>query len=349
MTFLWRDALWLMFAPPILLASYFALLKRARYTVRYSSVRLIAEAQSPLQRLRRHIPPILFLLAVVALLAAVARPAAFIALPTEQRLIVLAIDVSLSMSADDVAPSRIAAAQAAAKRFVAAQPRDVRIAIVAFAGDADMVLAPTRSRDDARAAIDRLELRYNTAIGSGVLAAVMTVFPHADFGADYDIFGFGRSPAEPRPVGRNQKPAPRVKMPAVAPASHRSAAIVLLTDGRETIGMRYEKAAQIAAAHGLRIYTVGFGSASETKLEIDGVSMDVSFDEVALKEIAETTHAAYHHASTAAELNRVYQTLSGEIVLERKQRELTVLLTMIAVLLLLASGGLSLAWSGRLV
>lgn len=348
MMFLWRDALWLLLAPVVSVALYAAWTRRVKYTVRVSSVRALREAQSLRQHLRRHAAPCILLLAIIALLLAAARPAAFITLPSETRTVVLAIDVSLSMAADDVVPTRIAAAQAAAKSFIKAQPRDVRIGIVAFAGDADMVLSPTTDRALAYAALDHLELRYNTAIGSGLLGAVLTLFPDAYFGVDYDVFGMGGAPAFVRPVARNQRPAPLVRTAAVAPASHKSAAIVLLTDGRETIGLPYFMAARHAAERGLRVYTVGFGSPTGKTMEFDGVKIDVSFDETALKAIAETTHGSYFHASTADELSNVYRTLSGQIVLERKERELTAGFTALGVVLSLASGALSLAWSSRL-
>src|SRR5690242_1373137 len=134
MTFLWHDVLWLLIAPLIGAALYVALLGRVKYTVRYSGVRFVREAQSSLRRLRRHIAPLLLLLAVIALLVAAARPAAPIALRSENRTIVLAIDVSLSMAADDVQPTRLDAARAAAKSFIRAQPRDIRIGLVTFAG-----------------------------------------------------------------------------------------------------------------------------------------------------------------------------------------------------------------------
>jgi Ca-activated chloride channel family protein len=305
-------------------------------------------AMRPAQTWRRHLPPLLFFLGVVAMLAAAARPSAVVALPSEQRTIVLAIDVSYSMAATDIAPSRLAAAQAAAKSFVRAQPRDVRIGIVAFAADADMVLRPTTSHGNVLAAIDELSLRYNTAIGNGLIASLMTIFPQQDIAGAYDIFGMGRSPLLAQRIARNQPPrTQRIAVRAVPPASFSSAAIILLTDGRETIGVPLERAAHMAADRGVRVYTVGFGSPGMTTVDIEGERMEVGFDEDALKTIAAETRGAYFHATSAEELSAVYRTLKGQVVLEHKPRELTAIVTALGGLLLLLAAGFSLAWSNR--
>jgi len=141
MTFLWPQLLWLLLAAPALVALYVLLQRRKRKgAVRYASLDLVQAAIGPGQRIRRHVPPALMLLALCALIVAVARPTAVITLPSEQRTIIMAMDVSLSMRAADVEPTRLAAAQAAAKAFVQDQPSDVRIGIVTFAGTATIVV-----------------------------------------------------------------------------------------------------------------------------------------------------------------------------------------------------------------
>jgi Ca-activated chloride channel family protein len=278
-----------------------------------------------------------------------ARPVAVITLPSEQRTIVLAIDISLSMGATDVTPNRLEAAKAAAKAFIQAQPRDVRVGIVAFAGSADLVQTPTTNRADALAALEQLALQYNTAIGSGVLAALLTIFPDTMLANDYDIFGFGRSPVLPQPVFRNQSRKPQiVEVSAVPAGSYKSAAVILLTDGRDNMGFPAIRAAQMAADRGVRVFTVGFGSATSATIAVDGESLDASFDEGTLKQIASSTRGQYFHASTAEELQNVYQTLTGRAVLEKKERELTALFTGLAALLSLTAAGLSLTWVSRL-
>jgi Ca-activated chloride channel family protein len=196
----------------------------------------------------------------------------------------------------------------------------VRIGIVAFAGDADMMLAPTTDREAAYDALDHLQLRYNTAIGSGRARRRDDDLPDAYFGADYDIFGFGRSPAVPQRIARNQRPHRRVRAAPMPAASYKAAAIVLLTDGRQTIGLPVQMARATPRSAGLRVYTVGFGDAASGKsMSIDGASVDVSFDEEALKRSRRRLDGVYFHASHRGRAQTVYRTLSGNIVLERKR------------------------------
>jgi Ca-activated chloride channel family protein len=349
MTFLWHDALWLLLIIPALVLTYVALMRRKKYAIHYSSLSLMRDAVGRSHRIRPHVPPFLLLIAFLVLILATARPAAVITLPSEQRTIILAMDISLSMGATDIAPSRIDAAKAAATEFIRAQPRDVRIGVVAFAGSADLVQAPTTSRADALAAIQQLDLQYNTAIGSGVLAALLTIFPDADLEGGYDIFGFGRSPVAPRPISRNQPPKPRsAPLSAVPPASYMSAAIIVLTDGRDTGGFPAMMAAQMAADRGVRVFTVGFGSSAAATITVNGESLAADFDEDTLIRVAKVTRGQYFHASTADELRNVYQTLVGRAVLERKERELTALFAALAALLSLSAAGLSLTWASRI-
>jgi Ca-activated chloride channel family protein len=349
MTFLSRDILYLLLTIPGLVLTYIVLLRRKKQALHYSSLTLMRDAVVRSHRIRRHVPPLLFLFAFLVLLLAAARPVAVITFPSEQRTIVLAIDVSLSMGATDVSPNRLEAAKAAAKAFIQAQPRDVRVGIVAFAGSADLVQTPTTNRTDALAALDQLGLQYNTAIGSGVLAALLTIFPDAMLATEYDIFGFGRSPVVPQRVSRNQPPKPQIAQVAAVPAgSYGSAAIILLTDGRDNMGFPAMKAAQMAADRGVRVFTVGFGSTTGTTIAVEGESLDASFDEGTLKQIARSTHGQYFHATSAEELQNVYQTLTGRAVLERKERELTAVFTGLAALLSLAAAGLSLTWVSRI-
>ena len=170
MTFLWPEMLWALLAVPLLVAAYFWLLSRRKKVVlRYANLGLVREAMAKTSAWRRHVPPALLLLATISLLFATSRPAALITLPSAQKTIVLAIDVSGSMRATDVKPNRITAAQDAAKSFVAELPRSVRVAVVSFAGTAAVVQAPTLSRDDVYASIDRFQLQRGTATGSGIV------------------------------------------------------------------------------------------------------------------------------------------------------------------------------------
>lgn len=348
MTFLWREALWLLLAVPALMGLYVYALRRRKSAVRIPSLALVRDATQPARHVRRHLPPALFLLALIAMLVAISRPATVASVPTEQRTVILAIDVSLSMGADDIPPTRLEAARAAAKEFVRRQPRDVRVGIVAFAGHADLVLPPTTRRSEALAAIDQLQLQYSTALGHGIIAALMTIFPQVDMAGQYDIFGTGRTPHQPRRDAHAlQYGQIGVKPPPVGAGSHSSSAIVLLTDGRSTFGIGHGQAAQMAAELGVRVYTVGFGKTEGGSIAPADALLDVEFDEPALKEIAAATGGSYFHASTAEELKSVYRDLTGRIVLERKFLELTALFTALGAVLSLSSVGLSFAWSPR--
>jgi len=340
MTFIWPDMLWGLLALPLLIAGYLWLLHRRRKTaLRFSNLSLVKQAMSKHSLWRRHVPPALLLLAVAALIVAAARPAAVITLPSQQETIVLAMDVSGSMRAADVQPNRLVASQEAAKAFVADLPRSVRLAVVSFAGTAAVVQAPTLSRDDIVAAIDRFQLQRGTAIGSGIVLSLATIFPEA--GIDLSqITGQRNMPPAP-----GDKPKP--EFTPVEPGSYSSAAIILLTDGQRTTGPDPLEAAKMAADRGVRIYTVGIGTKEGETIGFEGWSMRVRLDEPTLKNIASITRADYFYAGTAADLKKVYQGLSTRLVVEKKETEISALFAALGALLVVVAAGLSVWWFGR--
>ncbi len=350
MTFLWPQYLWLLLAAPVLVGLYLLVLRRKRHAIRFGSVALIQEAIGPAQRFRRHVPPLLFLLAIIGAILSVARPQAVVTLPSDQRTIMMAMDVSLSMRARDVEPNRMVAAQTAAKAFVQELPSDVRVGIVTFAGTASVVQPPTHNREDLVAAIDRFEMQRHTAIGSGLIVALATLFPDDGIDLESALFGRGFSRDAPRknPI---DKAAKTEKKPfvAVPPGSYTSAAIILLTDGRRTTGPDPLDAARMAADRGVRVFTVGFGSAAGGAVDIDGMTMFMRFDEEALKAIANITRAEYFHAGSAGDLKKVYQELQARFALEKKETEVSALIIAAAALFAVASAALSLLWFKRLV
>ena len=351
MKLLWPEALWLLLAAPALVGAYVFLLRRKKKdAIRYASLSLVKAAIGPEQRFRRHFPPLLFLLALVASIVAIARPSAVITLPSEQRTIILAIDVSLSMRAADIEPSRLAAAQEAAKAFVQEQPADVRIGIVSFAGTASVVQSPTRNRDDLVAAIDRLQLQRHTAIGSGIIVSLATLLP--DAGIDLEPLLFGgrgvRDGGRAVPADKAGKAETKPFTP-VPPGSYASGAIILLTDGRRTMGPDPADAARMAAERGVRIYTVGFGTAGGGMADVGGWSVYMRFDEETLKTVADLTRAEYFYAGSAADLKKVYQQLNTQFVLEKKETEIGALAIAVAAVLALAAAALSVLWFNRSV
>ena len=346
MSFIWPGLLVLLALVPALVAVYVWLLRRQRaMAVRFASLGLVREAMDGARLWRRHLPPALFLLGLAVALLAVARPSALLTLPSQQRTIILAIDVSLSMRATDVQPNRLAAAQAAARAFVQDLPPDLRVGIVSFAGTALLVQKPTSNKDALVEAIDRMQLDRHTAIGSGIIMSLATLFPEENIDLESLVLGSRQSWRMHRPP---EKTAPKKEVQPVPPGSNHSAAIVLLTDGRRTTGPDPLDAAKMAADRGIRVFTVGFGSAAGGPAMIEGYSIFMMFDEETLKAIAGLTRAEYFHASSADELKKVYEALSSRFVLTKEEREVTALFAAVAALLTLFSAGLSLLWFHRL-
>jgi Ca-activated chloride channel family protein len=327
---------------PLLVALYFWILARKRQaTVRITSLAIARLALGQGPGWRRHVPPLLLLLALATLLLAVARPTATLTLPLAERTIILAMDVSGSMRAEDVKPNRLVASQEAAKSFVNKLPREVRVGVVAFAGTAAVVQAPTASRDDVIKAIERFQLQRGTATGSGIILSLATLFP--DDGIEIQhVTGqknFPGKPITPKAEGPKRDP--------VAPGSYNSAAIIMLTDGQRTTGPDPLDAAKMAADHGIRVYTVGVGTTSGETIGFEGWSMRVRLDEETLKNISVLTHGEYFYAGTAEDLKKVYESLSSRMVVERKETEVTALFAAVGALLALLSTGISLWWFGR--
>ena len=350
MKFIWPGTLWLLLVVPVLVFTYVLLLRRRRHAaVRYASLSLIRQAMTPGHQVRRHIPPLLFLLAMTAAILAMARPTARVTLPSLQQTIILAVDVSLSMGATDVDPNRLTAAQAAAKAFVEERPADVRIGLVAFGGSAMLVQPPTNDREDLVAAIGRFQLQRGTATGSALYAALAALLPGA--GIDLDLPDFKGGPL--RDSSRDSIPdstrkAARQLFTDVAPGSFKSGAIILMSDGRRTVGPDPLDAARMAAERGVRVFTVGFGTKEGAVVGGEGWSIYVRLDEETLQAIADITRGAYFHAGTAEDLKKVYRDLNSRFVLERKDLEITFLFAAAAAVLLLASAGLSLLWFNSL-
>ena len=352
MTFLWPQFLWLLLALPLLVLLYVWLLRRKKkMALRYASLSIVREAIGAGQNFRRHIPPLLFLLSLAAMLVASSRPFAVITLPSDQQTIMLAMDVSGSMRATDVKPNRLVASQDAAKAFLADLPRNVRVGIVAFAGTAAVVQPPTLSREDLVAAIDKFQLQRGTAIGNGIVVSLAELFP--DAGIDLASMQSGRD--RQRGVAIDQQPAQgkdgkekKLFVP-VAPGSYTSAAIILLTDGQRTTGVDSMDAAKAAADRGIRIYTVGVGTVDGETIGFEGWSMRVKLDEETLKGIARNTQAEYFYAGTAADLKKVYESLSSRLTVVKKETEISGLLALVAAAFALLSAGLSLAWFNRIL
>ena len=358
-SFDWPIALWLLLLVPLIIAVYVLLLLRRRKSAfRYSNLALVREAgQGPTWR--RHIPPALILAAFTLLLLAMARPSAEVSLPSRVATVMLVMDVSGSMRATDVNPSRIVAAESAAKAYIKNQPRDVRIGIVAFAATALLVQSPTNDHVALSSAIDRFELQRGTAVGSGIMVGMSTLFPQDNFPINQfnsqNFGGYGRwGNYDSREryggaaLGQNPNGPPKKHVP-VEPGSYKNAVMILLTDGQTNAGFDPIEAARTASEYGLRVYTVGFGTAHGNIVGFGGWSMRAQLDEVALKKIADMTRAKYFHATSAEDLKAVYDVLSRQLVVEVREMEITSFFAALAALLMLTAAGLSLAWFHRIL
>ena len=283
---------------------------------------------------RGTIPTILMLAGFILLTIALARPQAALALPHEEGTVILAFDVSASMGADDVDPTRMEAAKAASEAFVQAQPASVAIGVVAFSDSGISVQTPTNDQGTVLAAISRLQPQRGTSIAQGITAS-LTAISVAEAGPNVDYYS-------------NRSPQPTVAPRAVEPGSHTSALIVLLSDGENNEQPNPLTVAQGAADQGIRIYTVGIGTAQGTTLDLNGFRVHTSLDELTLQRIAQVTDGTYFNATNQGDLHSVYGQLSEQLVIKPELIEVTALFAGAGVLLLMAGGLSSLFWLGRL-
>jgi Ca-activated chloride channel family protein len=274
---------------------------------------------------RRHVPPLLFLVALTLLLLALARPSATVAVPRISGTVILAVDVSNSMTATDVKPSRLAAAQAAANRFIAAQPDTVDIGVVAFDQGALTTHKPSNDHGQAIAAINGLHPAGGTSLGQAILAALSTI------------------------VGR---PVTLPKTADAAPPNlgyWGSATIVVFSDGEDTAGPDAVSVAQLAADAGVHIDTIGVGTAAGTTIQVDGYQVATALDQDLLSQVAQTTTGSYHPAGDAKDLDGVYRSIQERITSTPERVELTGSIVVAAILLLTIGGLLMISWFGRIV
>jgi len=344
MNFLWPQNLWLMLALPLLPALYLWLLRRrGKPALRMSSVGVVRRAAG--RQWRRHVPPALFLLALAVLLLSLARPTTRLTLPWARSTVMLAIDVSLSMRVKDVKPTRMVAAQEAARSFVHDMPRNIDVGIVTFAGSAQVAQQATFDRPSLIGAIDAVQMQMGTAIGSAIVLCLAELFP--DHGIDLGEMTFG-----PRRKARSldeKEKAPPKQVEPVAPGSYDSAVIILLSDGRRTTGVDTLEAAKMAADRGVRIHVVGLGTLDGHVAEGEGMAIYLKLDEPTLREVARLTGGEYHHAGTAEALRSVYRKLGSRLQTQTRDTELTALLALLAAMLIVAGASLSVLWFGRVV
>jgi len=341
MSFLWPTSLFFLVAVPVLLGLYiWSQRRRRKYALRYASLSLVKEALGRGPGIRRHIPPALYLLSLAFMLVALARPITVVKVPSQEGTVILAIDVSGSMRATDIKPDRITAAKEAAKAFVEKQGDSVKIGVVSFATDASIVQAPTLDHDLVLAAIDRLRLQRATAIGRAILTSLDAIWE--DSGSE------GDQPSavltQPQNPNAPQTPA-KTAVPGAAKAS---ASIILLTDGQNNQFPPPLAIIDQAISRGIRVYTVGVGTPAGAVLSLEGRSIRTALDETTLKQIADDTDAQYFLATSDADLKKVYENLSTELVLRTQKTEVTALFTLVAAVFSIVASAFSLLWFNRL-
>ncbi len=347
MTFLWSGFLYLLAALPALVAVYvWALRRRSRFAVRYSSLTLLRPALLKQSSLRRHLPFGIFVLALGSLLVALSRPATVVTVPAAQTAIILAIDVSGSMCSIDIPPTRLQAAEAAALDFIRHQPSGTRIGIVAFAGFAELIQPPTTDQHALQLAIQSLLTGHRTAIGSGILKSLDAI---AEVDKTVAPSISGTPPAiSPTPVPKG----------AYAPDI-----VVLLTDGANNTGPLPLDAARQALDRGVRVYTIGFGTPNGSEFAScqssdpfagfggfggfgggGGGGFSRGIDESTLKSVAGLTGGAYYPASSARELETVFQHLPTDLIMKHQASEVSVVFASTGGLLAAVAMVLSLIW-----
>lgn len=328
MTFAWPLAFVFLLLVPVFVVGYRRLLAaRSARRSALGSVGLVAPAAVSGGR-RRHVPFALFLLALTLLLISLSRPSATVAEPRREGTVVLAFDVSSSMGATDLTPTRMSAAKTAARGFVEQQPSSVRIAVVAFGESGVIAQQPTTDRGAVVAAIDRLTPQGGTALGRGIQTSLSAIA--------------GRTVQLPE-----QDTLPEANGPDIGYFG--SAAVVLLTDGENTDGPDPASVAELASTAGVRVYPIGLGSAKGSVLRIDGFSVATALDEPALRQIAQTTDGTYFNAADQQALTKVYSSIDLKWTVADRHIEVTGLFAAAAALLLVIAAGLSLAWFGRVI
>jgi Ca-activated chloride channel family protein len=345
MDFLWPHNLWwTLLLPGLPLLYAWLLRRRGKAALVWSSLGVVREAAG--RSWRRHVPPVLIWLALSLLVLALARPTAAVPLPWARSTIWLAIDISRSMRVEDVKPTRMVAAQEAAKTFLGEVPRHIEVGLVTFAGTAQVAQRATLDRPSLVGAIDAIQMQYGTAIGNAIVVCLAELFP--DHGIDLGEMTFGARGPQARSLDAKPGKAPPKEITPVPPGSHASAAIILLSDGRRTTGVDTLEAAKMAADRGVRIHVVGLGTPDgHTATGAEGMAMYLQLDEPTLQQVAQMTGGEYHRAGTAEALRSVYQQLGSRLQVSRRDTELTALLALAAALLLVTSAGLSVWWYGR--
>ncbi len=333
MSFIWPYALISLLLLPLFAWLYLRLRHRqAKSAATLGPLGLVQNQAGRALGRRRHLPTIFFLSALALLLIALARPEMTASLPRVEGTVILAFDVSNSMNANDLEPTRLDAAKAAARAFVDNQPSTIQIGVVAFGNGGLITQPPTNVRGDVLAAVNRLSVEGGTSLGQGIFTALNAVAGEPLALDDASI--------DPR--------SGSIDASQLEIDDYSSAVILLLTDGENTGPPEPLEIAQIAAEAGVRIYPVGIGSDGGAVIEVDGFNLVTQLDEVLLEEIANVTNGVYYRAEDEESLREIYETVDLQLTLDPQMMEVTSLFAGLSTVLLLIGAGLSMAWLGRM-
>lgn len=360
MTFLWPSMLLTLLVLPVLVLLYVRVQNRRRvlagtfHTIGGSQVTRRAPG------FRRHLPPLIFLLSLAILLFALARPQATVSLPRVEGTVMLVFDVSASMAATDIEPSRMEAAKAAAREFVTGQPETVKIGIVSFSGSGFTVQMPTNDTHELLSAIDRLQPTHGTSLGQGMANALHTLAVDAglvtdEANADASASGGEGGAGQPAPDAAQSARPPRENLLAQLPeGTYAASVIVLLSDGEDNQSIDPLEAAQAASEHGVPVHALGFGTPAGTTLELDGFSVHTALDEGLLQQITSSAGGQYYpgtgeQGQGGRDAKQVYAGLTPQLVVKPEAMEVTSVFAGAGIALLLAGSLFSLLWFNRLL
>ena len=327
MSFIWPWMLITLLLIPLLVGAYFRLLaKRQQAAAELGPLGLFQNSSGRSLGQRRHIPALFFLIGLTFLFFGLARPEMLVELPQVEGTVILAFDVSNSMTADDLKPTRMEAAKAAARTFVENQPSGILIGVVAFSNGGLVVQPPTDDQPAVLAAIDRISPQGGTSLSQGI------------FGALNALAGEAIS-VDPTALDEG---APKLDV-----GDYSSAVVLLLTDGENTEAPDPLEIAQLAAEAGVRIYPVGIGSNEGTVLQIDGFNILTRLNEANLQEIASMTNGSYYQAEDAGTLREIYENVDLQLTISGQEMEVTAIIAGLGLLFFLIGGAFSLLWLGR--
>ena len=343
MSFIWSSLLILLLCVPLLVLLYARNLKRKReLAARYGSLGFLRDSSTGQVKIRRHAPALLFLSGIAVLIFSLARPQATISLPKREGTVILAFDVSGSMSADDLKPTRMEAAKAAAREFVNNQPSVVRVGVVAFSDGGIAVQPPTNDRQQTLATIDRLVPRRGTSIGNGILVSLNVIAVDA---GDPPFLGTDALSNNVKPPSAGQS---QDRLYLAPQGWYPSAVILLLTDGENNQSPDPILATDIAIDLGVRIYTIGIGSPEGTTVTVEGFTVFSKLNESILQAISESSGGMYYSAGSEGELRKIYNDIEPRLSIKKENIEITSILGGISMTLFLIGALFSMIWFGRI-